>query len=145
MTARPAKARPVTASRRTALLGGAGAATALLLSGCGAFQDVFQVGEREYTFATAAEANASEDAFRFQGFLPEDATDIRLVTQLDEDETVFRWTSPTAFSSEHCEEGEATIGPQIEADWLPQELPGEGHLCGTWTVVRDGDVQYAWN
>lgn len=124
-------ARSATTSHRTALLCTAGAAVALLLSGCGAFQDVFHVGEREYAFATAAEANASADSFRFQGFLPDDATDIRLVTQLDEGESVFRWTSPTEFASEHCEEGEATTEPPIEADWLPQELPVTGHLCGT--------------
>lgn len=103
------------------------------------------MGKREFAFDTAAEATESPESFRFQGFLPEDATDIRLVTQLDEDETVFRWSSPTQFRSEHCEEGEATLGPRIDADWLPAALPGEGHLCGTWTVVRDGEVQYAWN
>lgn len=131
-----------TTGPRTALLV---AAAALLLGGCGTLQDIVQVGEREFAFDTAAEATESPESFRFQGFLPEDATDIRLVTQLDEDETVFRWSSPTQFRSEHCEEGEATLGPRIDADWLPAALPGEGHLCGTWTVVRDGEVQYAWN
>ncbi|HEX7350897.1 hypothetical protein [Brachybacterium sp.] len=103
------------------------------------------MGEREYTFDTAAEAKESEESFRFQGFLPDDATDIRLVAQLDSDESVFRWTSPTAFTSEHCTEDDVSTEPRIEADWLPESLPEEGHLCGTWTVVRSGDTQYAWN
>lgn len=131
--------------RRTAQLSTAGAAAALLLSGCTVFQDTFQVGEREFSFDTAAEAKASKESFRFQGFLPDDATDIRLVAQLDNDEVVFRWTSPTTFTSEHCAEGEVSTEARIDAEWLPESLPDEGHICGTWTVVRSGDVQYAWN
>lgn len=103
------------------------------------------MGAREFSFDTAAEAKESDESFRFQGFLPDDATDIRLVAQLDSDESLFRWTSPTAFTSEHCTTGGVSTEPRIEADWLPESLPEEGHLCGTWTVVRSGDTQYAWN
>jgi hypothetical protein len=135
----------MTARRRTVLLGAAGAVTALLLGGCTTFQDVFQTGEREFTFETAAEAEASDESFRFQGFLPDDATDIRLVTQLDDDETVMRWNSPTVFSSEHCDKGTVASSPGVDPEWLPASLPDEGSICGSWTVVRDGDTQYAWN
>ena len=122
----------------------AGAAAALILTGCTVVQDTFQVGEREFTYETGAEAESSRESFRFQGFLPDDATDVRLVAQLDSDESVMRWDSPTAFTSEHCTEGEVTSAPEMEADWLPSSLPTEGFLCGAWTVVRSGDTQYAW-
>ena len=125
-------------------LGAAGAAAALMLSGCTVVQDTFQVGQREFTYATAAEAQGSRESFRFQGFLPDDATDIRLVAQLDTDQSVMQWVSPTPFASEHCEEGEVTSEPEMEADWLPDALPAEGFVCGDWTVVRSGDTQYAW-
>src|SRR5699024_10196413 len=58
------------------------AATTLLI-GCTAIQDTFQVGQREFTYDTAAEAEESPESFRFQGFLPDDGTDIRLIAQLD--------------------------------------------------------------
>lgn len=122
----------------------AGAAAALTLTGCTAVQDTFQVGEREFTYETAAEAESSRESFRFQGFLPDDATEVRLVAQLDSDQSVMQWVSPTTFDSEHCTEGAVTSEPEIEADWLPSSLPTEGFLCGAWTVVRSGDTQYAW-
>lgn len=124
----------------------AGAAAALMLSGCTIAQDTFQVGQREFTYASADEAEGSRESFRFQGFLPDDATDIRLVAQLDGDQSVMQWVSPTPFASEHCEEGEVTSepDPELEADWLPGSLPTEGYICDAWTVVRSGDTQYAW-
>jgi hypothetical protein len=126
------------------LLGAAGTAAALMLSGCTTVKDTFQVGQREFTYATADEAEGSRESFRFQGFLPDDATDIRLVAQLDGDQSVMQWVSPTPFASEHCKEGKVTSEPEIEADWLPDSLPTEGYICGAWTVVRTGDTQYAW-
>ncbi|MGO2048116.1 MAG: hypothetical protein ACTH2X_12770 [Brachybacterium tyrofermentans] len=134
----------MTRRRRFLLLGAAGATAAASLSGCTFFQDTFQVGQREFTYATAAEAEESGESFRFQGFLPDDATDVRLLAQLDGDETVMRWTSPTVFASEHCTEEKVTSEPEIDADWLPETLPTDGFVCGTWAVVRDGDTQYAW-
>lgn len=136
----------MTRQQHILLLGAAGAAAALTLSGCTVVQDTFQVGEREFAYATAAEAEKSDEAFRFQGFLPDDATDVRLVAQLDGDQSVMQWVSPTPFASEHCTEGEVTSepDPELDADWLPSSLPADGFLCGSWTVVRSGDTQYAW-
>ena len=119
------------------------AATTLLI-GCTAIQDTFQVGQREFTYDTAAEAEESPESFRFQGFLPDDGTDIRLIAQLDGHAAVMRWTSPTIFESEHCTETAVTSEPEIEADWLPDPLPTDGVACRSWTVVRSGDMQVAW-
>lgn len=130
--------------RRSLLLGAAGTAATLALSGCGILQDTFQVGEREFTFDTAAEAEASNESFRFQGFLPGDATDVRLIAQLDGHAAVMRWTSPTVFDSEHCTAATVTTEPEIEADWLPEQLPEGGMDCSDWTVVRSDDTQVAW-
>lgn len=136
----------MTHRHRNLLLGSASAVAVAALSGCTFFQDTFQVGQREFTYDTAAEADASGEAFRFQGFLPDDATDVRLIAQLDGDESVMRWTSPTPFRSEHCTAEAITTEPEIDADWLPETLPSDGFACGTsWVVVRDGDTQYAWN
>lgn len=121
-----------------------GVSAILALSGCGIVQDAFQVGEREFTFETAAEAEASDEAFRFQGFLPEDATDVRLIAQLDGHAAVMRWTSPTVFESEHCTPAPVTTEPEIDADWLPEQLPEHGSACRDWTVVRSDGLQVAW-
>lgn len=131
-------------SRRSLLLVAASAAAALALSGCTALQDTFQVGEREFTYDTAAEAEASSESFRFQGFLPDDASDVRLIAQLDGHAAVMRWTSSTVFTSEHCTATTVTSRPEIEADWLPDPLPDDGSACSDWTVVRSEETQVAW-
>ncbi|UCN16311.1 hypothetical protein LFM56_08485 [Cellulomonas iranensis] len=43
---------------------------AAALTGCATFQDVFPVGQREFTYATSADVERSGESFRFQGFLP---------------------------------------------------------------------------
>lgn len=138
------RAKTTRTGRRRILLGATGAAAAAALAGCTVIQDTFQVGQREFAYETAAEAEASDEAFRFQGFLPDDATDVRLIAQLDGYAAVMRWTSPTPFASEHCTEEAITSQPEIEADWLPDALPTEGEACSAWRVVRSGDVQFAW-
>lgn len=130
--------------RRRIVVGVAGAAAAVALAGCTVIQDTFQVGQREFTYETAAEAEASDESFRFQGFLPDDATEVRLLAQLDGHAAVMRWTSPTPFTSEHCTEATITSQPEIEADWLPESLPTDGAVCSAWMVVRSGDTQFAW-
>lgn len=129
--------------RRLPLLGAAGLA-ALTLTGCTIAQDVLQVGQREFTYETAADADASRESFRFQGFLPEDATDVRLLAQLDGHAAVMRWTSPTSFTSAHCVEEPVTSEPDLDADWSLDPLPPEGLVCGSWTVVQSGDLHLAW-
>ncbi|PCC37739.1 hypothetical protein CIK66_17770 [Brachybacterium alimentarium] len=118
------------------------AATALI--GCTVVQDTLQVGQREFTYETSADAEESSESFRFQGFLPDDGTDVRLIAQLDGHAAVMRWTSPTVFTSEHCTEATVTSQPEIQAEWLPDPLPTEGVACSTWTVVRSGGTQVAW-
>lgn len=134
----------MTPRHRRLLLGAVGMAAATTLIGYTVVQDTFQVGQREFTFETAAEAEASEESFRFQGFLPEDATDVRLIAQLDGHAAVMRWTSPTVFTSEYCSGGTIASEPEIEADWLPDPLPTDGVVCSSWMVVRSGDTQVAW-
>lgn len=130
--------------RHRIFLVAAGVLAATTLIGCTVVQDTFQVGQREFTYETSAEAEASSESFRFQGFLPDDATDVRLIAQLDDHAAVMRWTSPTVFDSEFCTEATVTSEPEIEADWLPDPLPADGLICGSWSVVRSGDTQVAW-
>lgn len=134
----------MTPRHRPLLLGAAGMAAATALIGCTVVQDTFQIGEREFTYETSAEAKASDESFRFQGFLPDDATDVRLIAQLDGEAAVMRWTSPTVFTSEHCTEETITSQPEIEADWMPDPLPTDGAVCSSWNIVRSGDTQVAW-
>ncbi|PWV58082.1 hypothetical protein [Nocardiopsis sp. L17-MgMaSL7] len=134
----------MTPRNQNLLRGAAGVAAAMALTGCTFVQDTFQVGEREFTYPTSAEAEESNESFRFQGFLPDDATDVRLIAQLDGHASVMRWTSPTVFASEHCTETAVTSEPELEADWLPESLPTDGFACSGWTVVRSEDTQIAW-
>ncbi|WP_430591930.1 hypothetical protein [Humidisolicoccus flavus] len=130
---------------RTLMAGAATIAAASLLTGCTMMQDAFQFGEREFTFATAEDANGSSESFRFQGFLPDDASDIRLVAELDGHAAVMRWNSPTVYESDLCTEVSELEAPKIEADWMIETLPDEGLECGRWTIIRDGGTQFAWS
>lgn len=134
---RAAAVRPRVAGVATAL-----AATAL--AGCTVTQDAFQVGQREFQYATAADVEQSGESFRFQGFLPDDATDVRLVAQLDGHAAVMRWTSPTAFTSPHCTDAPVTSEPELTPEWLPDPLPTDGVVCRSWSVVRSQGTQVAW-
>lgn len=120
------------------------AASAVALTGCTAVQDTFQVGQREFFYPTSAAAEESGESFRFQGFLPDDATDVRLLAQLDGHAALMRWTSATHFDSEHCTTAPVTSEPELHAQWLPDSLPETGFACGAWTVVRTGNVHIAW-
>lgn len=131
-------------TRRTLTTAALGVLAAAALTGCATFQDTFQVGEREFTFDTAAEVAESRESFRFQGFLPADATDVRLLARLDGRAGVMRWTSPTAFDPLHCTATEVTGAPDLDPEWALDPLPGDGYACGTWTVVSDGDTHQAW-
>lgn len=131
-------------SRRQLFLLGAAGLAALTLTGCTIAQDVLQVGQREFVYETAADAEASGESFRFQGFLPADATDVRLLAQLDGHASVMRWTSPTTFDSEHCIDAAISSTPELEADWVPDPLPAEGVQCGSWTVGWIDDLHVAW-
>ena len=131
-------------SRHRIPFAAAAVAATFTMAGCGALQDVTRTGERAFFFGTADEARASSDSFRFQGFLPDDATDIRLIARLDGHASVMMWTSPTPFASAHCDEAEIASVPEVRADWVPDAVPTEGTVCGLWSVVRDGDEQFAW-
>ncbi|WP_087508254.1 hypothetical protein [Cellulomonas iranensis] len=117
---------------------------AAALTGCATFQDVFPVGQREFTYATSADVERSGESFRFQGFLPQDATDVRLLAQLDGHAGVMHWTSPTPFDAQHCTATSVTGAPDLEPAWLLDPLPADGYACGTWTVVSVGDTHQAW-
>lgn len=129
---------------RLILVGIIGALAVASISGCTAVQDTLQVGEREFLFDTSADVEESGEAFRFQGFLPDDATEIRMIAQLDGHAAVMRWTSPTSFTSEHCSSADVTSAPLFDPDWLLNPIPETGFACGTWTVVSSGKVHMAW-
>lgn len=133
--------------RKLTIMGAVATTTMLTLTGCNVVQDTFQVGEREFTYETKDQAESSSESFRFQGFLPEDATDIRLLAQLNGHEALMRWTSPTVFGSDHsenCTEAAISTSPELNASWLPEALPDEGVLCSNWVIVRSEDIQVAW-
>ena len=132
-------------ARSKLLVGAVGALTALTVSGCAVVQDTFQVGEREFSFDTITEVRESGEAFRFQGFLPDDATDIRMIAQLDGHAGLMRWTSPTEFASEHCSVVDVTTTPPFDPEWLIDPIPEEGAACGSWTVISSGGVHFAWS
>ena len=134
-----------TLCRRTITITVVAAVAVATLTGCTLVQDTFSVGQREFRFDSTEDANTSRASFRFQGFLPDHASDIRLRAQLDGHATAMRWSSPMAFSSEYCETGTINGSPSIETDWWPEEIPTEGWICGSWSIVQDGDVHYAWN
>ena len=126
----------------------AGALATLVLSGCGIFQGALGSGEREFTYEDATEMEDSSEAFRFQGFVPAGATDVRLLADLDGEDAVMRWDSPTELTADHadpCADAQITTEPVLQPEWLPESLPTEGVECGTWAIVRSGDTQVAWN
>ncbi len=108
--------KTMTSQHRPLIAAAVGLAATVTLVGCTAVQDTLQVGQREFTYADSTEAEESGESFRFQGFLPDDATDVRLIAQLDGRASVMRWTSPTIFTSEHCTNASITSQPEIEAE-----------------------------
>src|SRR5690625_5801799 len=69
-----------------------GAVAAVTVSGCTAVQDTFQVGEREFSFDTVVVVQEYGEALRFLGFVTDDATDIRMLSQLEVHAGVWRWS-----------------------------------------------------
>ncbi|MFS0894216.1 hypothetical protein [Microbacterium sp. 179-I 3D3 NHS] len=117
------------------------------LAGCAPLEEAWsqqQTGEIDLAFDTAAEAAESPDSFRFQGLLPDDATDIELVAERGTYATVIRWTSAAPFESVHCTPADVDSEPTLSRDWIPATLPDTGTACGTWTVVDIDDEKIAW-
>jgi hypothetical protein len=120
------------------------------VSGCtvvhDATQDVIQQGEKEFAFETTAEANDSADSYRFQGFLPEDGEDVRLLTDRATGEGAMTWKSSQAFDIPACEAGPVTGVPVVDPAWWPEDdLPAQGWQCMNWSIVEVDDAFYAWS
>ncbi|AXK31576.1 hypothetical protein DVA86_01875 [Streptomyces armeniacus] len=123
-----------------------------------AFNDVV-LGERVKNFATtdsAPEPGDGEGLFVLPGWVPEDATDIKIKVQTTGNAKLIRFTlagtgTPLELTGEGaCHEGAFIDGPELEASWWPEDV-GEGSGrpdCSEQYQLRvavEGDDVYAWS
>jgi hypothetical protein len=114
------------------------------LSGC-TLIDVLAAGEKEQVFANYTEASATnEPAFAPPEFVPEDAANLRIRTVTDGAGTILSYESDTPPAGD-CAAGEVDGSPMLDVGWWPETMPGEGTVCGTWTVFVKGEFTYAFD
>jgi len=104
--------------------------------------------EKSYEFARWGDApKTGTRSFVLDGWMPSDATDIRVDTlRHDHEEAVLTLrtaTSPADMAG--CAPADPVpTTPSLAPEWLPDDLPTAGYACGDWTVVADGDQVWAW-
>lgn len=101
--------------------------------------------EADWSYPTARAARQSAEAGRFPGFLPADATDVRLHVQLKGYGAQLRWTSSDGVASEYCRQGPIPAQVPSGADWWPASSPSRGWDCGVWDVYEQDGAYYAWD
>ena len=134
MTSRPL-ARPL-----------AGAALALavsFLAGCQAFGINEQYGAE---YDTLHDAEVSWDDAHIPDLVPEDATRVRIGYNTIEEGAMLTFQSAGGIVADYCEPGDVDGEPAFEPSWWPEgDLPGEGYVCGDWSVVELDDEFVVWN
>jgi len=125
-----------------------------------AFPDAFNdhvLHERVKTFPTARSAPEEGDGegmFVLPGWVPEDATDVKVKVQTDGNAKLIRMTlagKPLRLrAGARCSGGGFGDGPQLDADWWPEDVgDGDGRAdCSEMyqlRVVVKGDEVYAWS
>ena len=121
-----------------------GLAVAASLAGC-SLVDVLGAGEKEHVFASYTEASATnEPAFAPPDFVPEDAANLRIRTVKNGPGTILSYESDTPPAGD-CAAGAVDGAPLLDVGWWPETMPGEGTLCGPWTVFVKGEFTYAFD
>ncbi len=134
MTSRPLT-RPLTGAALVLALS--------LLAGCQALGINEQYGAE---YATLGDVEASWDDAHTPDLVPEDATRVRIGYNTIEEGAMLTFQSEGGITAEYCEPGDVEGAPAFEPSWWPEgELPGEGYVCGDWSVVElDGEF-VVWN
>jgi len=121
-----------------------------------AFNDLV-LHERIKTFPTAHDAPVSGDGeglFVLPGWVPRDATDVKIKAQTDGNAKLIRFTladTPLKLTGEsRCDEGAFSSRPALDAAWWAQDVKeGSGRPdCSEqyqFRVMVRGDQAYAWS
>jgi len=118
---------------------------ALALSGCSVVSAFTPHVEAEI-FDTAKDMKASgTSAFGSPGFIPDDATIIRVDFDRQNGSAILTYTSPTIVVPKVCTKETAVPKPPIEDSWWPVDgLPAKAYGCPNgWTVFNIGQQVWA--
>lgn len=125
--------------------------TAPLLTSCSSLQLAFG--------STTSAAYGSVDGFRADptlpapDWIPDDATDIRYTTDLEDDSSILTYRSASHFANGGCDAAAQTstsgetsaVAAPLEDTWWPESVPASLFSCDAgWTAFVDGDVVYGF-
>jgi len=119
------------------------ASLSLALGGCGAARTVggMTTPADARVYAAAADAEG-----RLPGWIPADATDIRIKTSLRGEGAILEFRSATPADRLGCEAATPDApAPGVQDTWWPDPSPAATMTCGDgWHAAPDGDVVHAW-
>ncbi len=129
---------------RIQLLAGATLALTLpVLAGCQALGVNEQYGA---AYPDLAAMESSWDAVRIPALVPRDAQEIRIAYNTIDKGALLGFTSAGGLTADYCEAGSVEGEPAFEPDWWPtEELPGDGFVCGDWSVVEVEGEYLVWD
>ena len=130
---------------RTAGLVASTAVLALTLSGCSVVE-AFTPHSEAAIYDSAKEFNASDTAlFGSPGFVPDDATTIRVDWDPQAGTAILTYTSKTHYKAGTCAKAAPVPKPPIQDSWWPVDgFPSAGSDCsGGWTAFYVGDQTWA--
>ncbi|GGF19788.1 hypothetical protein GCM10011399_11760 [Subtercola lobariae] len=128
------------------------AASAFLLSGC-AVANVISPPFAAAIYATPADAAGAADAVAIPGWVPADATNIRIKTDETKHASIVMFTptaTPPTFTA--CDPAtdpqvdQNSKAPALDETWWPQAInPGTGVTCfGPWHLFGQDGAYYGW-
>ncbi|RDV43801.1 hypothetical protein DOE76_16265 [Leifsonia sp. ku-ls] len=118
---------------------------ALTLSGCSVVS-AFEPHVQSEIFDTAKDMKAAGTAaFGSPGFVPDDATIIRVDYDRQDGSAILTYTSPTLLKPDTCKEIVAVPKPTIQDSWWPVDgLPAQANGCpGGWSAFAIGQQVWA--
>ncbi|OUE22664.1 hypothetical protein BFL36_09275 [Clavibacter michiganensis] len=115
----------------------------LALGGCGAastFRGMTDPADAR-VYSTSADADG-----RIPGWIPADATDIRIKTSLRGEGAILAFRSETPSDRLGCAAAPADApAPAVQDTWWPDPSPAAAMTCGDgWLAAPDGDAVHAW-
>jgi hypothetical protein len=120
------------------------ALSAGMLSGCSVVDELLYK-QKASSFESAA--GAPESSFAHAAWVPDDATDIRIVesTAAADPTAVILLTSPASLAPAECAEIDRMSGAAYTIDGAPDPYEAKtAYACGAWTVIAAEDGWFGW-
>jgi hypothetical protein len=131
--------------RRALTAGLVMAGVAVALSGCSIANAITPPVETQL-YPTAADGKASSATIPLPGWVPDDATMIRIKTNTDSGDTIMQFDAAAQTIGTACDPSMASKLPKLNDTWWHQVLPSDGITCQDgWHIFIAGTTEYnAW-